>query len=288
VTAIGHSVRVNSGEPSVVFDRSSGRELYGQDPAAYALGRPAYPEAVYEVLRDRCQLGSGARVLEIGPGTGLVTQRLVASGAAVTCIEPNPTLAAFLGRALPYADVEVLVTSFEDAPLADGAFDLAVAATSFHWVDQRIGPHLLRRVIRPDGWVAIWWMLFEDPSTVDAFDLAIQTVLGPPLAIVDPGRPPFQIDAEARCADLRAAGFVEVRSEMLRMQYTFDASAIRALYATMAIVLRRSAHEQAQVLDALQTLVERDFGGVITRPFVTALYTARNPVESTKQPLRAP
>jgi SAM-dependent methyltransferase len=219
--------------------------------------------------------------LEIGPGTGLVTQRLVSSGAAVTGVEPNPTLAAFLQRALPDADLEVVGMSFEDAPLADGAFDLSVAATSFHWVDQRIGPRKLRRVLRPGGWIAIWWMLFEDPTRVDAFDLAIQTVLGAPLAIVDPGRPPFQIDTDARCADLQAAGFVEVRSEILRTEYTFDAAAIRALYATLAIVLRRPSPEQARVLDALQTLVERDFGGAITRPFVTALYTARAPNKST-------
>jgi Methyltransferase domain len=273
----GHYACVSGAEPTADFERSAGRDLYGQDPDAYAAGRPAYPEVVYELLRDRCHPGDGAHVLEIGPGTGLVTQRLVSWGASVTCVEPNPALAAFLRRSLPDTDIEILATSFEDAPLADGMFDIGVAATSFHWVDQRIGTHKLRRVIRPGGWVAIWWMLFEDPNTVDAFDSAIQSVLGPPLAIMDSGRPPFQIDVDARCADLRDAGFVEVRSEILQTNYTFDAPALRALYATMAIVLRRPEEERTHVLDALQALVQRDFGGAITRPFVTALYTAQVP-----------
>ncbi len=68
--------------------------------------------------------------------------------------------------------------------------------------------------------------------------------------------------------------------DILRTDYTFDAAAIRALYATMAIVLRRPERERAHVLDDLQALVERDFGGAITRPFVTALYTARVPTSA--------
>ena len=47
--------------------------------------------------------------------------------------------------------------------------------------------------------------------------------------------------------------------------------------ATMAIVLRRPEPDQARVLDALQALVERDFDNLITRTFVTALYTAQAP-----------
>jgi len=217
--------------------------------------------------------------LEIGPGTGTVTQRLASSGAAVTCVEPNPALAAFLRQGLAERDVDVVVSAFEDAPLADDTFDLAVAATSFHWVDQHIGTRKLRRVLRPGGNVAIWWMLFEDPTSVDDFDVAIRSVLGPPLMIVNPGQPPFQIDTDARCTDLHDAGFTEIRSDILRTDYTFDAEAIRALYATMAIVLQRS--DQARVLDELQALVDHDVGGLVTRHFVTALYTAQAPTLST-------
>jgi hypothetical protein len=32
--------------------------------------RPGYPTAVFDILSDRCGLGAGARVLEIGPGAG--------------------------------------------------------------------------------------------------------------------------------------------------------------------------------------------------------------------------
>ena len=67
--------------------------------------RPQYPDAIYTLLVDRCGLGIGTRVLEIGPATGLATMRLLDLGATVTAVEPGPALAARLrdraaGRAL--------------------------------------------------------------------------------------------------------------------------------------------------------------------------------------------
>jgi hypothetical protein len=103
--------------------------------------------------------------------------------------------------------------------------------------------------------------------------------LGPSQSIVDPGPTALQIETDARCATLREAGFVEVRSEVLRSTHTFDGTAIRALYATMAIVLRRPEPDRTRALDELQALVERDFDNLITRTLVTALYTAHAPTE---------
>jgi len=48
-------------------------------------------------------------------------------------------------------------------------FDLAVAATSFHWVDQRRGLHKVSESLRPGAWIALWWRLFRDPDHPDAF-----------------------------------------------------------------------------------------------------------------------
>ncbi len=260
----------------VDFDPSVGRDLYGQDPAAYALGRPQYPERVYEVLAERCQLRRGSRVLEIGPGTGLVTRRLVHAGATVTAVEPNEQLARFVRRELPM--IETIEMSFETAVLPEAAFDLGVAATSFHWVSEEFGLRKLRRLIRAGGWVAIWWTLFEDPTAPDDFAKAAERVLGPSPAIFEAGRRiPMQIDAAARCAALRDAGFIEVRSELMHTIVTFDAHALRRLYATMAVVLKHPDAERRALLDALEALVRDDFDGEVARPFVTAVYTARVP-----------
>ncbi|MFG1885967.1 hypothetical protein [Micromonospora sp. NPDC049102] len=49
------------------------RGSFDEDPDNYQAARPGYPRRVYEVLADY-GLRPGARVLEIGPGTGQVTR----------------------------------------------------------------------------------------------------------------------------------------------------------------------------------------------------------------------
>src|ERR1700722_20282883 len=126
---------------------SEGREMAGRDPAAYDLGRPEYPERVWRVLESRCGLRAGARVVEIGPGTGLVTRRLLATKARVTAAEPNASMVAYLRAHFGGPTVEVVRPPSEDADLGEGVFDVAVAATSFHWVDKTRGVGALRRAL---------------------------------------------------------------------------------------------------------------------------------------------
>jgi protein-L-isoaspartate O-methyltransferase len=115
--------------------RHEARRTYGVDAAGYREGRPDYPPRVYEVLRSRCGVTAGSRVLEIGPGSGLVTRHLVAVEARVVAVEPDQGFAEYLSRAMP--EVQVVSASFKEADVGTG-FDAVVAATSFHWLEQSI------------------------------------------------------------------------------------------------------------------------------------------------------
>ena len=119
------------------IDRTQGRQLFGADPAAYDLGRPGHSPLVYEVLVERCGLGPGTSVIEVGPGTGQATRRLLELGAdPIVVVEPNPSLAEYLEER--YGDrLELVRASLEEAELEPNRFDLAAAASSFHWVDER-------------------------------------------------------------------------------------------------------------------------------------------------------
>jgi SAM-dependent methyltransferase len=258
-------------------DLREGRFLYGSDPAAYDAGRPGYPGRVYDLLVAPGGLRPGCRVVEIGPGTGLVTRHLLDAGGRVTAVEANGQMASYLRMNVAAPGLDVVTGGFEDAVLPESGFDLAVAATSFHWVPQPAGWDQLRRVLRPGGWAAIWWMLFEDPASPDEFSQAAELVLEGSPTTAEPGRLPFQIDMPARRADLEAAGFAGVRAELIRSAAWLDAAQVRALYATLAIVLRRPAAEQAAVLDELEHLVADQFGGRVERRFPTAVYLGRNP-----------
>lgn len=90
---------------------------------------------MYRILQEDCGLGSGSLVLEVAPGTGLATRRLLEAGAVITAAEPNPAMASYLRASFRDEErLHVMTVPFEEAVLAAGSFDLVVVATFFHWV----------------------------------------------------------------------------------------------------------------------------------------------------------
>jgi len=234
---------------------------------------------VYEILRERCGLQAGTHVLEVGPGTGQVTRRLLEIGAKVVAVEPDARLAEFIRERLS-DQVELVEHTLEDAELPAGRFDLAVAASSFHWVDEAAGLASLRGALRPGGWIAIWWTSFGDETRpdpfMDAMDPLFEDVPHSPSAGLE-GRPSFGRDAERRLAALTTAGFTRAAHEEFRWSHTWDSTGIRGLYSTFSPVIALEPDRRARLLDAVERIARDNFGDRVERPLVTSLYTARNP-----------
>lgn len=118
---------------------------------AYARARPGYPAEAAEWL-----VGTGrSRVLELGAGTGLLTERLVAAGHEVLATDPLPEMLAHLRRRLP--DVPAALGTAESIPAASRSVDVVVCAESFHWFDHPRALAEISRVLRPGGVLALVW-----------------------------------------------------------------------------------------------------------------------------------
>lgn len=98
----------------------------------YAEARPPYPHALWERLTSLGVLERGFHAADLGAGTGQVTGPLLEAGLNVVAVEPGPELARRLRAGHP--DAQIVVSRAEDADLPEGALDLAVAATSIHWM----------------------------------------------------------------------------------------------------------------------------------------------------------
>jgi protein-L-isoaspartate O-methyltransferase len=89
------------------------RAIFNRDAELYDRARPPYPAELVGDLAELAEIGTGARVAEIGPGTGQATAALAARGARVVAIELGAELAAVLRRRLAGASVDVVVSAFE-------------------------------------------------------------------------------------------------------------------------------------------------------------------------------
>ena len=261
---------------SEFIDRREGRRLFGLAPEAYDASRPDYPDWIFEELCETQALFDGAATLEIGPGSGRATRRLIEHGAdPITLVEPDERFF----RMLAFANDGVrtcttLHASFEQAPLTDAEFDLAVAATSFHWVEPDSGLRKLRRILKPGGTAALIWNVFQDLDRADPFHDATAQLLAP-LAVSPSGAPdgiPFALDRDARRADALRAGFEHVTYSESRWSFLLDTEQTGKLYEGFSHIQRLDAAARTLLIEKLKRIADEEFGGRVERNVTSCLY----------------
>jgi SAM-dependent methyltransferase len=181
---------------------------------AYDAARPSYPPELVDAAIASGRLGAASRILEIGCGTGKLTELLVDRGLRVHAIEPGANLVEAAQRRIGDSTaVEYEIAKFEAAEIADGAYDAVFSATAFHWVDPEIGWAKVARILAPGGLFALLTHvgLEDEDERSEAMELELIELL------IDytPGRPEdwklsppfdeFLAGARARSADITDA-----------------------------------------------------------------------------------
>ena len=132
-------------------DQQRQARSFGGVAEAYDRGRPSYPRDAAAWLTSDEPL----TVLELGAGTGKLTEQLVALGHDVHATDPDPAMLSMLQSRLP--DVRATEAVAEEIPGPDSVYDVVVGAQCFHWFDfDRAIPEIVR-VLKPGGSVALVW-----------------------------------------------------------------------------------------------------------------------------------
>jgi SAM-dependent methyltransferase len=151
------------------------RERFSDRVDDYVRYRPGYPPGLVELLVSECGLGPACVVADIGSGTGILSQSLLATGARVVGVEPNAAMRAAAEQAF---SSEPRFTSADGSAeatgLPDASVDLVTAAQAFHWFDAARAGVELRRVLRPPRWAAITWNLRTETPFNDAYDAMLE------------------------------------------------------------------------------------------------------------------
>jgi SAM-dependent methyltransferase len=127
------------------------RASFGAVAVDYAALRPGYPDDAVAFL-----LGTTPRrVLDLGAGTGLLTEVVLRAGHEVVAVDPSPAMLEQLRARLPGVATEV--GGAEAVPLPDRSVDAVVAGQAAHWFDPPPAAAELRRVLRPGGIVGFVW-----------------------------------------------------------------------------------------------------------------------------------
>jgi SAM-dependent methyltransferase len=98
---------------------------------------------------------SSSVVLEVGAGTGKLTDLLVDEFAEVVAVEPDPLMRSLFSALCPRA--ALLAGTAEALPVARAAVDAVFVAEAFHWFDHQRALMEIARVLRPGGALVLMW-----------------------------------------------------------------------------------------------------------------------------------
>jgi SAM-dependent methyltransferase len=253
------------------------RQTFDSAAERYDAARPDYPHELFDDLVELAELRPGARLLEVGCGTGKATRPLLTRGFSVVCVELGAQLAEQARRNLVGTPFEIHVEPVETWDDEAGGFDLVYAATAWHWVDPALRYRKAHRLLRPGGHLAVWNALHAFPEGFDPFFTDIQTVYdaigesyGEAWPPPTPDRAPDMAD-EIEATDL----FENVRVRRYVWEMLYTAEEYIALLETFSGHLSMSASKRERLYDEVRKRINSRTEARVRRHWYAILHVAR-------------
>jgi SAM-dependent methyltransferase len=165
---------------------------FSRQSAEYVHHRPDYPEALFSWLAACAPRRQ--RAWDCGCGSGQAAGRLTGYFAHVVATDPS---VAQIRHAHRGANLSYAVALAESCPLPDRSIDLVTVAQALHWFDVARFYAEARRVLVPQGVIAVW--CYGEVSVDAASDAVIQQFYHD---VVGPYWPPQRRHVESGYRDL--------------------------------------------------------------------------------------
>jgi SAM-dependent methyltransferase len=243
--------------------------------AQYAANRPSYPPALFDSVEEITNRRLvGARVADVGAGTGIATALLSERGADVIAVEPGPAMADECRKALP--QVPIVRGDGNALPLADASFDIITYAQSWHWTDPARSVPEAMRVLRKDGALAIWW-------NTTAFDVPwIRAQHGRFARHCGTNPEPAERPADGDAIRLAGLTGLRVARRQVRWSRTVSIDAHLANISTHSAFLVLEEGRRQTFLTRERTLLDEIFpDGTVEETYLVDLLVAARPCTST-------
>jgi SAM-dependent methyltransferase len=214
---------------------------------AYERGRPNYAPAVAGAVAAELGLETGAPVLDLAAGTGKLSRALLAAGLDVVAVEPQQTMRKTLEAAIGAERVREGVA--EDIPLDDASVRAVTVGDGFHWFDQPRAVEEIRRVLQPEGGLAVLTTAPDWGAASWGHDVGTLLMeLRPEHPFFD--GPPWREAVE------RSGGWTDPWEIRVTTSQPADPQGIVAYVASMSFVAALSDEERAARLAQVADLVE--------------------------------
>ena len=231
---------------------------------------------MFDDLADLAGLRPGARVLEIGAGTGQATLPLAERKFQITAIELGPKLAAVARRKLArFPNVAIAVAAFETWPSPPEPFDAVVSATAFHWLDPAVRVTKAAKALRPGGVLATIATHHIDGGDVQFF-IDVQDCYRRWFPGSVGIRLPTAADIVMDSGELeRSQLFEPATFRRYEWEQPYSAQEYVDLLSTYSDHRALEATKRRHLLDCISRLIAERYGGRIRKRYLNELRIAR-------------
>jgi SAM-dependent methyltransferase len=248
------------------------RLVFGEVADSYDDVRAGYPAEIAEKIFG--YVGGRVPVVEVGAGTGKGTAIFVAAGVRVTCVEPDPAMAAVLRGRFDGA-VDVWPGNFEDWVPPAGGVPLLCSAQAWHWVDPATRWRLAHDALAPDGVMALFGHAYTFADADLERDLHAEYArLAPELLYAGDGRLESPEKGWFHEEMLGSGLFTGIESVVVVSTVPYPTARYRALLNTFSGHRMLEPARRAALHDALDVVADRH-GGVVDVRLDTLLTTGR-------------
>lgn len=234
--------------PSTKLQNPIFKDHFSKQAAEYAKFRPRYPQELFRWLGSiapgkelawDCATGNGQAAVELAR----VFARVIATDASdrqVANAEPNPR-------------VEYRVAPAESSGLESQGVDLVTVAQALHWFDLEQFYAEVRRVLKPDGAIAVW--AYKLATVSPAIDALVNHYYS---SVVGPHWPAERVLVE-KFEELPFA-FTEIAAPSFAMEAQWRVENLLGYLRTWSATQRFMAAEQRDPLDEVENKLRAKWG----------------------------
>lgn len=209
------------------------RLKFNEDAENYDKARPAYPTELFDDIIAYSNINEKSNILEIGIGTGQATLPFLSLGCNVTAVELGSDLAEYVrAKFSNYQNLYVINADFIEADLKSGSYDLIYCATAFHWLPQEEAYNKIKKLLKPNGTLALFWNHPFPNRRDDEVNMANKRVYDKYRPSDKPLTEFSEKDLEKHRTELEQNGFTSVEAKLYKRTRTLSSQEYIALINT--------------------------------------------------------
>ena len=253
------------------------KDWYSPVADAYNKIRPRYPQKIINNAIEIAGIKPQNKILELGCGPGNATVAFVEREFNMVCLEPSlPACKLARQNCVAYPNVEIQQTTFEEWQLTENQFHAVLAATSFHWMNQKTVYQKAADALQDDGVLILLWNMTPQPNYEVYQKLhEVYQIYTPAASRYENMETQEKIVYSFGKQVINSGKFKNLQTDCITCQKTYSVDDYLLLLGTLSPYLKLESAIRDSLFAGLKDKINKYYGGKIDSSYICAFQVMR-------------